>query len=122
MVKINFWEELSINILVILIIVFVIRRFFDITTWTIWAWIIAFIVYFGISSIIIKIIKGKDVLKEEERISKEKEKRLNKKIESFSLTKWWNTKKKWIQVAIIVGVFLLFMLILTLVVLLFPNA
>ena len=102
MVKLGWIEEFAINIVVAVILYFLIINYIDTTSWALWVWIIVLIIYFGISSIIIKLIKGKEVLSEEEKRDKEREERINKKIESFSLTKWWKRQKEWVQIVIIV--------------------
>ena len=90
MVKISFWEELAINVVVIVIMVFFIRNYMNTTSWTILAWIIALIVYAGITNIIIKLIKGKDHEKEEAK-------------EANKTKSWWKKQKGWEKVIIILG-------------------
>ena len=94
MVKLGWIEEFAINLVVAVIIYFLIITYLDTSSWALWVWIIVLIIYFGISSIIIKLIKGKEVLNEEEKRDKEREERLNKKIESFSLKGWWKKQNK----------------------------
>jgi len=97
MVKISFWEELAIDIIVFVIMVFFIRNYMDTTSWTILAWIIALIVYAGVTSIIVKLIKGKETLEQEAKERKEKEERTNKKIHNFFSGKWLKKQTKEIK-------------------------
>ena len=110
MVKLNFWEELAIDIIIAVGLLFLIRYLFDTSTWTLWIWVIALIVYWGLSSLIVKVIKGKDVI--------EKEEQERKKARS-EISDWWKKQKGWEKWIIILGLLILIMIVIGAI---FPNA
>ncbi len=96
MVKLTFWEEFSIEIVIAVIVYFLIRNYIDTTSWALWVWIVVLVVYFGISNIVVKLIKRKEVLDEEERIKKEKEKKSAERMDkAFSSVGKWASKPNW---------------------------
>ena len=68
----------------------------DTASWSIWIWILALIVYFGVASILIKIIKGNETIEKEkqERVIREKER--DKKFNN-----WWGKQKTWHKIILI---------------------
>jgi hypothetical protein len=89
MVKVNFWEQLAIYVLVFLGVSFLLSQF-DISSSI--KWFLFLILVLGISEIIIKLIKGKETLTKEE---KEREEKLAK------FGKWWKKLKTYEKVLII---------------------
>jgi flagellar biosynthesis/type III secretory pathway M-ring protein FliF/YscJ len=118
MVKLKWFEETAIYIVVFIGTFFL----FELITYTpsLVVSVIFLIVFFGLSNIIINLIKGKDTLEEEEKERKEKEKKnsenIDKKINNSK--NWWKRQNDWEKVIIILGFIVIVLMILGLI---FPN-